>query len=395
MTPKLPKHWSLVSLEDCAEVNPRTHIADTTKEATFLAMGDVSETGEIIGGSTVELASIGSGYTRFQTNDVLVAKITPCFENGKGALAHGLANDIGFGSTEFHVLRAKEKVLPPFLHLITTTHRFRATGEFTMSGSAGQKRVPAEFLRSYPIQLPLRTEQARIVETISAWDATIRKTEQLIAAKRQQQEILTTKLYNLSNRQGMPARFGSVLTESSVSGTSGRDARKLSIKLYGKGVVAKDEKRVGSAQTQYFVRRAGQLVYSKLDFLNGAFGIVPEELDGYESTVDLPAFDIASGIDPRWLLGYLTRPTYYTRQVGLARGQRKARRIHSSDLLASSLHVPPFDLQQRIAEILKAMQVDIETSTRLLAALQKQKRGLMQKLLTGQWRVKTAETDVC
>ena len=237
------------------------------------------------------------------------------------------------------------------------------------------------------VALPPFNEQLEVAQILVEWDFLIDKTERLIAAKRRRQEILTTKLYILSNREGMPARFGSVLAESSVSGASGRHAKKLSIKLYGKGVVAKDEKRVGSEQTQYFVRRAGQLVYSKLDFLNGAFGIVPSELDGYESTLDLPAFDIAPGVDPGWLLGYLTRPAYYTRQVGLARGQRKARRIHPSDLLASSLHVPPLDLQQRIAEVLKAMQDDIEISTRLLAACKKQKRGLMQKLLTGQWRL--------
>lgn len=86
-------------------------------------------------------------------------------------------------------------------------------------------------------------------------------------------------------------------------------------------------------------------------------------------------------------VGYVTRPLYYTRQVGLARGQRKARRVHPADLLASPLRVPPRDVQDRIADVLTTSQCEIDISKRQLEALKLQKRGLMQKLLTGQWRL--------
>jgi type I restriction enzyme S subunit len=220
---------------------------------------------------------------------------------------------------------------------------------------------------------------------LECWDTAIEKTEQLIAAKELHRDALIQRLYSLSDSHGEPSRFCGLLKESMETGSSGRHAKKITVKLYGKGVLAKEEKRQGSEQTQYFVRRVGQFIYSKLDFLNGAFGIIPPELDGYESTLDLPAFDIAPTVNPVWLSGYLTRPTYYTRQVGLARGQRKARRVHPSDLLASSLQVPPRDLQDRVAAILTSSQCDIDKSKRLLESLKTQKRGLMQKLLTGQW----------
>jgi type I restriction enzyme S subunit len=230
--------------------------------------------------------------------------------------------------------------------------------------------------------------QRHVAGILSCWDAAIEKTERLIAAKEKRLELTTTKLYTFSSGMGSTSHFGAFLRETSVAGTNGRHARKLSIKLYGKGVVPKDEKRTGSEQTQYFVRRTGQLVYSKLDFLNGAFGIVPAELDCYESTLDLPAFDIDDSlVDPDWLLGYLTRPAYYSRQLGLARGQRKARRVHPSDFLASCLRLPPLEVQGEIAAALQVMKKDIETTAGLLAAFKAQKRGLMQKLLTGQWRL--------
>ena len=240
------------------------------------------------------------------------------------------------------------------------------------------------------LPFPPHQVQIRIAEILKTWDTAIQKTEQLIAAKERHRDALIARLYALSDSRGRPSHFRELLEESTETGSSGRHAKKITVKLYGKGVLAKDEKRRGSEQTQYFVRRAGQLIYSKLDFLNGAFGIVPPELDGYESTLDLPAFDIAPTVNAFWLLGYLTRPAYYRRQVGLARGQRKARRVHPSDLLALSLRVPPRDLQDRIAGILSLSQCDIDESRRLLDLLKTQKRGLMQKLLTGQWRLPVA-----
>lgn len=246
-------------------------------------------------------------------------------------------------------------------------------------------------VRNFLVALPPLSEQRAIATLLSTWNTAIQKTERLIAAKELHRDALIQRLYALSDIRGSSSHFRELLEESTEVGSSGRHAKKITVKLYGKGVLAKEEKRQGSEQTQYFARRVGQFIYSKLDFLNGAFGIVPPELDGYESTLDLPAFDIAPTVNPIWLLGYLTRPTYYTRQLGLARGQRKARRVHPSDLLTSSLRVPSRDLQDRIAEVLTSSQCGIDKSNRLLQSMKTQKRGLMQKLLTGQWRLPVSE----
>ncbi|MBK1700282.1 restriction endonuclease subunit S [Thiococcus pfennigii] len=265
--------------------------------------------------------------------------------------------------------------------------RHRSIKPFLTRQGAGRYKLNKAALQKLPIVLPPVPEQEAISALFRDWDTAIQKTEQLIAAKERHRDALIQRLYLRSDSCGRPSRFGDLLAESMEVGQNGLHAKKITVRLYGKGVFAKEEKRLGSERTQYFVRRTGQLIYSKLDFLNGAFGIIPPELDGYESTLDLPAFDIAPTVNPVWLLGYLTRPIYYTRQVGLARGQRKARRVHPSDLLASGLKVPPRGLQDRIAEILTSSQCDIDKSQRLLEALKTQKRGLMQKLLTGQWRL--------
>jgi len=111
--------------------------------------------------------------------------------------------------------------------------------------------------------------------------------------------------------------FRDFLTESRIPGTHGKSAQKLTVKLYGKGVVAKQTKRQGSENTQYYKRLPGQFIYSKLDFLNGAFGIIPESLDGYESTLDLPAFDVDDSVDVQWFWYFCIRPDFYIKHFGL------------------------------------------------------------------------------
>ena len=110
---------------------------------------------------------IPSSFIRFNNKlDVLVAKITPCFENGKGAICKELENNMGFGSTEFHVLRCGKDVLPEYIFIHTKTNRFRQLGEWNMTGSAGQRRVPKEFIEDYLITVPPIQEQKKIIDII-------------------------------------------------------------------------------------------------------------------------------------------------------------------------------------------------------------------------------------
>ncbi len=103
------------------------------------------------------------GYTVFREGDVLFAKITPCMENGKMAVARGLRNGVGCGSTEFHVLRARPGVDPHYVYHVVSSDRFRAEAAHHMTGAVGQKRVPTAFLEQCEIPVPDLDEQRRIV----------------------------------------------------------------------------------------------------------------------------------------------------------------------------------------------------------------------------------------
>lgn len=274
-----------------------------------------------------------------------------------------------------------------------TYFKHRNITDFLSRQGAGRYKLNKATLEKLPILLPPIPEQKAITALLSTWDEAVEKTERLIQAKEKRFKWLLRELISEPRNTQREAKWkkvkiGSFLTESRISGTNGRDAHKITVKLYGNGVVAKDEKRIGSETTQYYVRKSGQFIYSKLDFLNGAFGIIPEKLDGFESTLDLPAFDISDSVSKEWFLYYLIRPEYYTRQLGLAKGQRKARRVNPSEFLKSKIPFPPLEVQKKIAETLSSAQCEIDLLKQLSDKYKTQKRGLMQKMLTGEWRVK-------
>ena len=170
------------------------------------------------------------------------------------------------------------------------------------------------------------------------------------------------------------------LSESRIKGSGGHEAKKLTVKLWGKGVFEKHESVQGSANTQYYRRRAGQFIYSKLDFLNQAFGIIPEYLDGFESTVDLPCFDIAPELNAKFLREYVQREQFYKIRGEIADGGRKAKRIQVKTFLECPIYSPSLKEQQKIADCLGSLDDLIAVEDRKLVALRQHKQGLLQQL---------------
>ena len=174
----------MAKLGDVCKINPKaTPISDDT-EVSFVPMQNVTEDGGIDTSQIRKYCDVKKGFTNFQENDILFAKITPCMENGKGAIACGLKNGIGAGSTEFHIMRPNtEKITSEWLYYLTSWPVFRRECEKNMTGSAGQKRVPKSFLESYNIKIPTLGEQCRIA-------AVLDKVSDLIAKRREQLDKL-------------------------------------------------------------------------------------------------------------------------------------------------------------------------------------------------------------
>jgi type I restriction enzyme S subunit len=131
-------------------------------EVTFLPMEAIGEQGELDTSRVIKFDEASAGYTLFFDGDVVVAKITPCFENGKGALIEATATGLGLGTTELYVLRPGAGLDGKYLYYITADPAFRILGETQMTGAAGQKRVPEDFVRDYVVAAPSVSEQKRI-----------------------------------------------------------------------------------------------------------------------------------------------------------------------------------------------------------------------------------------
>lgn len=142
-------------IKSCVEINPTKIVMNDNDDVTFLGMKDVTENGQIDLSTIKKYEEVKKGFTSFKNDDVLLAKITPCFENGKAAIAKNLVNNTGFGSTEFYVLRPNQnKILPEYLYSIVKSSRFSEMGRSNMKGAAGQKRLIKDFVSNYKFLLP-------------------------------------------------------------------------------------------------------------------------------------------------------------------------------------------------------------------------------------------------
>lgn len=172
-------------------------------------------------------------------------------------------------------------------------------------------------------------------------------------------------------------KVGEFLTESRESGHKGDIAHKMTVKLWGKGVYEKKE--TGSANTQYFTRHAGQFIYSKLDFLNCAFGVVPEELENLETTADVPAFD-CDGVNPYFMFYTAIQPRFYEKNGMIADGSRKAKRIHADTFLDMPFFVPSLKEQNKIVNLLSELDNLITLHQRKCEKLKELKKYMLQNM---------------
>ena len=187
----VPSHWQIKRLRFVVELNPsKSEVASVDRQAdvSFLPMDAIGDDGTIRLDETRTLAQVESGYTYFRNGDVVIAKITPCFENGKGAVVRGLLDGVGFGTTELIVVRPKPQVTTShYLGWLFASPTFRKDAEGAMYGAGGQKRVPDSFVRDYLDAVPPIEEQSAIATFL---DRETGKIDALIA----EQETLLTLL---------------------------------------------------------------------------------------------------------------------------------------------------------------------------------------------------------
>lgn len=196
----IPKHWHTNLLKFVCSINPRMRNRvkqDSDSMVTFLPMEKIGEKGELILEEERPLHEVIQGFTYFEENDVLIAKITPCFENGKGAIAKCLKNKLGFGTTELHVLRPSTAITSEYLYYLTQSDYFRLPGIAMMEGAAGQKRLKVDYLKKFIMVIPPKAEQYIIVgylnEKTAKIDCLMQKVEQAIELLKERRTALISE----------------------------------------------------------------------------------------------------------------------------------------------------------------------------------------------------------
>ncbi|XGA78995.1 restriction endonuclease subunit S [Halomonas sp. CH40] len=195
---EVPTHWEVKRLRYVAELNPsKSEVRSLPAKSyvSFIPMEAVGDDGSLSLDQTRPINEVLAGYTYVREGDVTIAKITPCFENGKGAVMRGLKNRVGFGTTELTVMRPKaELTTSNYLYRVVSSEPFRVLGESSMYGAGGQKRVPDEFVRNFTIAWPPFKEQAEIQDFLdhetARIDALVEEQQRLIELLKEKRQAV-------------------------------------------------------------------------------------------------------------------------------------------------------------------------------------------------------------
>lgn len=385
-----PCEWDVRMFDECLE--RVEHPVDVHADEIYTQIGIRSHGKGLFHKEPVTGESLGNKAVYWIEPDCFVLNIVFAWEQAIGKTTQAEVGMIG--SHRFPMYRPIDgKVDIDYLISYLLTKRGRDILEAASPGGAGRNRTLGQdrFMKS-KIVLPSPNEQKKIAVILTAQDKVIELKEKRLAEKQRQKKYLMQQLLTGKKRlAGVDVEWkvhtlGMHLSESRLCGNNGATAKKLTVKLWNKGVVEKKELHIGSESTTYYRRLAGQFIYSKLDFLNCAFGIIPNELDGYESTQDLPCFDVQN-INPKYLLYYVTQEGFYKKFGALANGGRKAKRVNPDDLLKFHIMYPSLDEQAMIVDILSTADKEIDLLRQDIEQEKQKKKALMQLLLTGIVRV--------
>jgi type I restriction enzyme S subunit len=388
----------------------RTPIKDQNEEVSFVGMEDVSEKGELEASYQMPYKQMRRGLTSFEKGDVLVAKITPCFENGKGAYLGNLKTNKGFGSTEFHVLRAKPQADARYIFYHTQSSDFRLKLAGEMVGSAGHRRVPLPAIKNYVLPFShSHVEQQAIADALGAVDALLREQRALLAKKRDLKKATQTALLTRARRlpgfsgEWQEKTLGEVATGFSSGATPFRGN-----KHYYNGNI----KWVTSGELNYniitdtiehisplAVKRTNLSVLPKGTFLMAITGLEAAgtrgscAILGTEATTNQSCMAVFPGKE--LLTDYLFH--YYVNygdELAFRYCQGTKQQSYTGKIVKIlPIYLPPIDEQRAIVNVLNNMAGEIAGLAAQVAKTEALKQGLMQNLLTGTIRLTGAATS--
>jgi type I restriction enzyme S subunit len=404
-------HCPVTKLSDVAELNPtRPRALSQFPDdylVTFVPMPAVDQfSGKISSGEVRKLIEVKKGFTYFEEGDVIFAKITPCMQNGKSAIAIGLENKVGFGSTEFHVIRANPaKILPEWIWYFVRRLEFRTQGTFHFRGAVGQQRVPVDYLENAQIPLPPLDEQRRIVGRIKECLSRVGEIERLRQESGMATEALLPSILNLEFQELLQSyesrSIGDIAIETRY-GTSHKCTAEITeipvlrIPNIASGTIKFDDLkycRLDSKELERLILKPGDLLFVRT---NGSRELVGRCAIFENTSAQKYAFAsylIRVRLDYRRI-----RPHFlsYFLNSSLGRIELNKRRrtsagqfnINSENLRSIPVPVPPVDIQDQIIrrlnqkrDALLELRFDIKKSNSDSTAL---RESILRKAFAGE-----------
>ena len=375
----------MAKLGEVCLINPKSCTLRDDTEVSFIPMTKVGEHGEFDASEIKNYSEVKKGFTNFQNGDILFAKITPCMENGKGAIAHNMKNGIGFGSTEFHVLRPDtDKITSEWLYYLTTWKTFRKEAERNMTGSAGQKRVPKTFLENYVVNLP-------DIDTQKSENKILRKVDDLIFLRKQQlaklDELAKARFVEMFLLHDYPTKtldelsigkgeYGAQSASTEYDSTRPRYVRITDVnedgtlnddKVSSENIT--DDEQYRLSYGDFMFARMGATVGKTYAFLSGN-QIFAGYLIRYKLNLSLA--------NPRYLFWY-TKLDDYQKWVKLNQSGAAQPGINAKKYGSLKIPVPPIALQNQFATFVARIDQQKQTVQQSLEKLELMKKALMQE----------------
>ena len=357
MNDELPSGWRKAKLADVCDLNPRRSQVSRRDDAmtSFLPMPAIGEGGVgIIRPELRPYRELRKGYTSFVEGDVLFAKITPCMQNAKHAIARNLTDGIGFGSTEFHVLRARSEMIPEWLHFFLLQPSLLADATRHFTGAVGQRRVPDEYLASLEIPLPPMEEQRRIAARLREQLSTLAEARAALEAQLAGAAALISAYVSEDTCDPAAKLFPTreVLVEVTEGvGENWRDQPVLGATRAG---LATAKEGVGKQPQRYKSVTPGTIFYNPMRILLGSIALVD---DGDAPGITSPDYVVMRGregvLHPVWFYHWFRSPAGAGFIKSLTRGAVRERLLFNR-LAPGQIIVPPWSRQLQTVDAIRA-----------------------------------------
>lgn len=408
----LPSSWLLLPLSDVCVINPRaSHGLNDADLVSFLPMKSVDDvSGAITKLEDKLLSDVKKGYTSFQEGDVLFAKITPCMENGKAAIARNLTNHVGYGSTEFHVLRPKKILSAEYLHYFIRQASFRLWAKNSFMGSGGQQRVPIQFFKYAKIPVPPFEEQQEIVHILRQTEQLrLLRQDSLTKVQKLASAIFLDVFGNYINKQSIKdasvlgeyieqAQYGS--SESLIEDGNTPVLRMNAITY--EGWLNLDDLMYAKSDENYksILLESGDLIFNRTNSIDlvGKTAVWRDAPENYSFASYLIRVKLKSGLHPEYVWGYLN--SIYGKKIlfNAAKQAVSMANISATDLKRIKIPVPPDALQEKYfkqIQELRALRASlINQRTPISQLFQQVSWFAFSGKLTEKWRETYKVSDV-